>query len=149
MTLKKHLLLLAIGFPPAAKSAAYRLREMANQFAALGWDVTALTIADESWEREFGLDYSLLDAVDPRVRIVKIPIARADLETDMRNYGRERAIDPSHGSRSRRSEIRAFSPSRYSEAGFLLWKLLHLTFTPKGRSILSSLVVRRMCSSVW
>ena len=94
MTLKKHLLLLAIGFPPAAKSAAYRLREMANQFAALGWDVTALTIADESWEREFGLDYSLLDAVDPRVRIVKIPIARADLETDIRNYGRERAIDP-------------------------------------------------------
>ena len=94
MTLKKHLLLLGIGFPPAAKSSAYRLREMANQFAALGWDVTALTIADESWEREYGLDYSLLDAVDPRVRIVKVPIARADLETDIRTFSRERAIEP-------------------------------------------------------
>lgn len=94
MTSKKHLILLAIGFPPAAKSSAYRLREMANQFAALEWDVTAVTIADESWEREFGLDYSLLDAVDPRIRIVKVPIARTDLETDIRNYSRERAIEP-------------------------------------------------------
>lgn len=94
MSPNKHLILLAIGFPPAAKSSAYRLREIANQFAAIDWDVTVVTIADESWESEYGLDYTLLDAVDPRVRVVKVPIARKDIETNIRNFTRERALRP-------------------------------------------------------
>lgn len=56
---------LAIGFPPAAKSCAYRMRETANQFAAAGWDVTAVTIADEAWEREYGLDHTLSQGWTP------------------------------------------------------------------------------------
>ena len=85
---------LAIGFPPAAKSCAYRMRETANQFVSQGWDVTVVTIADASWERDFGLDHTLSERVDPRVRIVKLPLVREDLETDIRTFSEERALRP-------------------------------------------------------
>ncbi|WP_230686417.1 glycosyltransferase family protein [Catellatospora vulcania] len=91
---RPHVIYLAIGFPPAAKSSAYRLRETANQFIAHGWDVTVITISNESWEREFGLDHTLSARVDPRIRIVELPIAREDLETDIRRFSRQRALEP-------------------------------------------------------
>ncbi|MFF5214463.1 glycosyltransferase [Micromonospora sp. NPDC000442] len=89
-----HLIYLAIGFPPAAKSCAYRMRETANQFRQLGWDVTVVTIAAESWERDSGLDVTLLEQVDPEIRVVELPLAREDLETDIRKFSEERALRP-------------------------------------------------------
>ncbi len=86
-----HLLYVAIGFPPAAKSSAYRLRVMANLFAETGWDVTVLTIDERSWEREFGLDHSLDALVHPAITQVQLPLAREDLATDIRAYGWLRA----------------------------------------------------------
>ncbi|WP_199549306.1 glycosyltransferase [Streptomyces sp. N35] len=91
---RRHLLYVAIGFPPAAKSSTYRLRETANQMCAAGWDVTVVTIARDSWELESGIDTSLLDGVDPRVRVVELPLRRADLETDIRRFPEARAADP-------------------------------------------------------
>jgi glycosyltransferase involved in cell wall biosynthesis len=91
---RPHLIYLAIGFPPAAKSCAYRMRETANQFTAQGWDVTVITIEDESWELESGIDYTLSEQVDPRVQVVKLPLRREDLETDIRRYSEDRAISP-------------------------------------------------------
>ncbi|MGQ4406943.1 glycosyl transferase, partial [[Kitasatospora] papulosa] len=85
---------LAIGFPPAAKSCAYRMRETANQFVNAGWDVTVVTIAQDSWERDSGVDLTLLDQVDPLVKIVELPLAREDLETDIRLYSEARALKP-------------------------------------------------------
>lgn len=102
---RPHVIYLAIGFPPAAKSSAYRLRETANQYAEHGWDVTVVTIADESWEREFGLDYTLLDAVDPQIRIVKLPLAREDLETDIRMFSEARASNPQGWLAARRKSM--------------------------------------------
>ncbi|WP_442904687.1 glycosyltransferase [Glycomyces sp. MUSA5-2] len=87
---------LAVGFPPAAKSCAYRMRETANQFAARGWDVTVVTVADESWELDSGVDHTLSEQVDPRVEVVKLPLQRDDLETDIRRFGEERALAPAH-----------------------------------------------------
>lgn len=89
-----HLIYVAVGFPPAAKSCAYRMRETANQFAAQGWDVTVVTIEDESWELDSGVDYTLSAQVDPRVEVVKLPLRRADLETDVRRFSERRASDP-------------------------------------------------------
>lgn len=91
---RPHVIYLAIGFPPAAKSSAYRLRETANQFCAHGWDVTVVTISNQSWEREFGLDHTLSAGVDPRIQIVQLPLAREDLETDIRLFSEQRAQDP-------------------------------------------------------
>jgi len=91
---RPHAVYLAIGFPPAAKSCAYRMSETANQLTAAGWDVTVVTIYQESWEREYGIDLTLLEPVDPRVRIVELPLAREELETDIRAFSYQRARDP-------------------------------------------------------
>jgi glycosyltransferase involved in cell wall biosynthesis len=91
---RPHAFYLAIGFPPAAKSCAYRMRETANQLYAAGWDVTVITICQEAWEREFGLDHSLSADVHPAVRIVELPLMREELDTEIRGFSRNRAIDP-------------------------------------------------------
>ncbi|HEV7707293.1 MAG TPA: glycosyltransferase [Asanoa sp.] len=91
---RPHVIYLAIGFPPAAKSSAYRMRETANQFAAAGWDVTVVTIRQEAWEREYGLDHTLSDGVDSRVEIVELPLERVDLETDIRRFSVARSLRP-------------------------------------------------------
>lgn len=89
-----HLIYLAVGFPPAAKSSAYRLRATANVFCELGWDVTVVTIAREAWLLEYGLDPSLEESVHPKVRVIELPLARADLDPDIRHYGWLRARHP-------------------------------------------------------
>src|SRR3954469_25781501 len=73
---RPHAYYLAIGFPPAAKSCAYRMRETANQLYAHGWDVTVITICQEAWEREFGIDHTLSADVHPDIRIVELPLMR-------------------------------------------------------------------------
>ena len=92
---RPHAIYLAIGFPPAAKSCAYRMRETANQLVAVGWDVTVVTVCQEAWEREYGLDHTLSEAVDPRVRVVELPLIREDLETDIRKFSEIRSLNPS------------------------------------------------------
>ncbi|AXG82474.1 glycosyltransferase [Streptomyces paludis] len=109
---------LAIGFPPAAKSCAYRMRETANQFINTGWDVTVVTIAQESWERDSGIDLTLLDQVDPRVKIVELPLAREDLETNIRLYSEERAISPTGWV----AKLRERQTESFPEANFGAWR---------------------------
>jgi glycosyltransferase involved in cell wall biosynthesis len=75
------------------------MRETANQLYAHGWDVTVVTIRRESWEREFGLDHTLSEAVHPAIRIVELPLERYDLETDIRRFSRSRSIDPAKWNR--------------------------------------------------
>ncbi len=87
-----HLIYLAIGFPPAAKSSAYRMRAVANAFATQGWDVTAVSLNDEAWLREMGLDPSLLQGLSPRVARVGVDLARYDLATDIREYSEAQAL---------------------------------------------------------
>ncbi|WP_319458445.1 glycosyltransferase [Micromonospora sp. RTP1Z1] len=106
---RPHVIYLAIGFPPAAKSSAYRMRETANQFAAAGWDVTVITLADESWEREYGLDHTLSEGVDPRIVIERLTLARADLETDIRAFSEARSLHPQQWiEQQRRQELQTF-----------------------------------------
>jgi glycosyltransferase involved in cell wall biosynthesis len=104
-----HLIYLAIGFPPAAKSSTYRLRETANLFAELGWDVTVVTLHEEAWLRESGLDRSLSEGVNPTIEVVELPIGRADLEPDIRTYSWFRARYPDQWlKRQRKRELASF-----------------------------------------
>ncbi|GAA2519230.1 glycosyltransferase [Pilimelia columellifera] len=116
---RPHLLYLAIGFPPAAKSCAYRMRETANQFCALGWDVTVITICDQAWEREFGLDHTLSEGVDPRVRVIGLPLFRADLETDIRAFPEKRTLNPGRWL----TELREREQKLFPEPVFGGWRI--------------------------
>ncbi|WP_035698484.1 glycosyltransferase [Glycomyces tenuis] len=109
---------LAVGFPPAAKSCAYRMRETANQFTAQGWDVTVVTVEDESWELESGIDHTLSEKVDPRVETVKLPLRREDLETDIRRYSEQRAISPAKWVKS----LRERQQETFPEQNFGEWR---------------------------
>lgn len=115
---RPHVIYLAIGFPPAAKSSAYRMRETANQFVKAGWDVTVVTIAPESWERDSGVDPSLLEQVDSRVEVVELPLAREDLETDIRLYDESRALDPNGWV----AELRIRQQQTFPEPNFGEWR---------------------------
>jgi glycosyltransferase involved in cell wall biosynthesis len=108
----KHLVYLAWGFPPAAKSCAYRMLATANSFARNGWDVTVVTLTHDSWVREHGLDSSLLALVDERVETVRLPLYRHDLDTDIRAYGWFRARRPVQWRRwtRRRDQLRFPEP---------------------------------------
>ncbi|HEX5968213.1 MAG TPA: hypothetical protein VFY88_07055 [Intrasporangium sp.] len=94
MSTRPHLLYLAWGFPPAAKSCVYRKLATANSFVRAGWDVTVVTLTEDAWIREQGLDRSLLDLVDPRIRVVRLPLSREDIETNIRCFSEDRALRP-------------------------------------------------------
>ena len=89
-----HLIYSAWGYPPAAKSCAYRLLATANSFARHGWDVTVVTLDEDAWERESGLDRTLLALIDPGIDVVRLPLYREDLETDIRTFSKFRAQRP-------------------------------------------------------
>jgi glycosyltransferase involved in cell wall biosynthesis len=91
---KPHLIYLAIGFPPAAKSSTYRLRETANAFVERGWDVTVINLSEASWATDYGIDASLLDHVHPDIVRVELPLFRKDQATDIRTFSRKRALNP-------------------------------------------------------
>jgi hypothetical protein len=113
-----HLIYIAIGFPPAAKSSAYRMRATANLFSQIGWDVTVVTIHDEAWEREFGVDPTLLEGVEPRIRIVRLPLSREDLDPDIRSYSELRARNPPRWL----AELRKREMAAFPEPVFGLWR---------------------------
>ncbi|MFJ8920040.1 glycosyltransferase [Streptomyces sp. NPDC102415] len=94
------------------------MRETANQFVKAGWDVTVVTIAQESWERDSGVDLTLLDQVDPLVNIVELPLAREDLETDIRLYSEDRALKPNAWV----AQLRARQTETFPEANFGEWR---------------------------
>ncbi|PJN34371.1 glycosyl transferase [Streptomyces sp. CB02613] len=108
----------AIGFPPAAKSCAYRMRETANQFINVGWDVTVVTIAQDSWELDSGIDLTLLEQVDSRVKVVELPLSREDLETDIRRFDEARALSPAKWV----TELRKRQAKTFPEASFGEWR---------------------------
>ena len=53
-----------------------------------------LTLPPSAWDREFGVDPTLSAGVDPRVRVVEMPLARTDLDPEIRSYSWLRARHP-------------------------------------------------------
>jgi glycosyltransferase involved in cell wall biosynthesis len=115
-----HLIYSAWGYPPAAKSSAYRLLATANSFARHGWNVTVMTPAEDAWERESGLDRSLLGLVDPGIDVVRLPLYRHDIDTDIRRYSAFRALRPAQY----RSWRRRFDQFRFPEPTYGPWRPL-------------------------
>ncbi|MBC9716298.1 glycosyltransferase [Streptomyces sp. TRM66268-LWL] len=94
------------------------MRETANQFCNEGWDVTVVTIAREAWEADYGLDLTLLEGVDPRIRVIELPLFREDLETDIRLFDEDRALRPNAWN----AELRRRQVEIFPEPCFGPWK---------------------------
>ncbi len=92
---RPRLLFIAAFFPPSRASGVYRSLAIANHLAANGWDVTVATLPEEFFERICPpRDDSLLAALDPRVRVLRVPMPTMHLETDMRRLTGLRAHFP-------------------------------------------------------
>lgn len=93
---KPHLLYIAFAFPPSSASSVYRCTAVANGFAEAGWDVTVLTVEAGIWAELTGMDKQLLQAVDPRIKVVHVSDGGSEEpgRRDIRRYSRLRIHAP-------------------------------------------------------
>ena len=92
---RPHIGLVAFYFPPSRASGVYRMLALANHLARSGWDVTVFTVTTDFYEHiTMSSDETLLDDVDPRVRIERVPLPMHHLEQDIRRFGSFRGNHP-------------------------------------------------------
>lgn len=92
---RPHIGLVAFYFPPSRASGVYRMLALANHLVDKGWDVTVFTVTPDFFEHiTRSSDPSLLDAIDPRVRVERIPLPMKHLEQELRRFGRWRGNYP-------------------------------------------------------
>lgn len=93
---RPHLLYIAFSFPPSTASSVYRCTAVANSFVDEGWDVTVLTIDEHIWAEVTGTDRQLLEAVDPRIKVVHVSDGGSEEPNrrDLRRYSRLRIEAP-------------------------------------------------------
>ncbi|GGK67666.1 glycosyltransferase [Ornithinimicrobium pekingense] len=85
---RPHVAIVAFYFPPSRASGVYRMLALANYLARQGWDVTVVTVTTDFFERiTQSSDPSLLDAVDPRVTVERVPLPMKHLEPELRRFG--------------------------------------------------------------
>ncbi len=86
--IRPRILFIAAFFPPSRSSGVYRSLAVANHLAEHGWEVTVATLPEEFFERfSPPRDDSLLAAVHPDVRVLRVPMPSGHLESDIRQMG--------------------------------------------------------------
>ena len=94
-TRRPHVAIVAMFFPPSRASGVYRPLATANLLVGLGWDVTVVTAQPEFFDDITGSrDDSLLDAIDPRVRVERVAVPSQHLQRDVRKMTRMRVDLP-------------------------------------------------------
>lgn len=92
---RPHIALVAFYFPPSRASGVYRMLALANHLVAHGWDVTVITVTPDFFEHiTRSADPSLLDAIDRRVRVERVPLPMRHLEQELRRFGPVRGNYP-------------------------------------------------------
>ncbi len=89
-----HILYVAWGFPPHRGPGTYRALASVNHLVAQGHDVTVLTAGLDYFRFVAGSDESLLQRIDPRVRVVRIPFAPVHREPVINRWPQRRAEYP-------------------------------------------------------
>lgn len=85
---RPHITIVAFYFPPSRASGVYRMLALANYLARQDWDVTVVTVTTDFFERiTQSADPSLLDAIDPRVTVERVPLPMKHLEPELRRFG--------------------------------------------------------------
>ena len=86
---RPHVLIVALYFPPSRASGVFRPLAMANHLVRDGWDVTVVTVEEDFFDRVArSRDDGLLEAVDPRVEVVRAPFPMSHLDPDLRYRSR-------------------------------------------------------------
>lgn len=82
-------------FPPSRGSGVYRPLAQANYFARHGWDVTVITVDEAHFDDVSGSsDPSLVTRIDPAVTVLRVPMPRGHLQSNIRRIGWWRANFP-------------------------------------------------------
>ncbi|GAB47080.1 glycosyltransferase [Mobilicoccus pelagius] len=82
-----HVGLVAFYFPPSRASGVYRMLALANHLVESDFEVTVFTVTPDFFEHiTRSSDESLLDAIDPRVHVERIPLPMQHLETHPRRF---------------------------------------------------------------
>lgn len=92
---RPHIGLVAFYFPPSRASGVYRMLALANHLVEHGWDVTVFTVTPDFLEHiTRSADHSLVDAIDSRVHVERIPLPMRHLEQELRRFGPVRGNYP-------------------------------------------------------
>ena len=110
---RPHVAIVAMFFPPSRASGVYRPLATANLLVQMGWDVTVVTAEPSFFDDITGSrDDSLVDAIDPRVRVERVPVPSQHLQRDVRRMSRLRADWPLLATAGARIGQKVF-PDRY------------------------------------
>lgn len=91
---RPHLLYVAWVFPPSTGGGVYRTLASANAMVAAGFRVTVLCADALAFKRFTGVDTSLVDRIDPSIRVVRVPFEWPFNDMDVRRWSKDRAADP-------------------------------------------------------
>ena len=109
-----HVLYVAWGFPPARTGGVYRALATANALAHQGFRVTVMTADEECWRKYTGADDSLLDQIDTRINILRVPFDWQVLNPNLYEYSWWRVKFPRLWNRAnRRSTWKIFPENSY------------------------------------
>lgn len=91
---RPHLLFVAWGFPPMAGGGTYRTLATANVMTEAGFDVTVLTTQRDAFVGFTGVDDALVNEIDPRITVIRIPFENPLTEWDIRRWPQSRLENP-------------------------------------------------------
>src|SRR5262249_42709016 len=91
---RPHVLYVAWGFPPHRGPGTYRALATANLLADLGCRVTVLTADMATFDLVIGGDHSLMTAVDPRIRVLRVPFPPGRRDPVVNRWPLERVAQP-------------------------------------------------------
>ncbi|MFC1416588.1 glycosyltransferase [Streptacidiphilus cavernicola] len=84
---RPRVLYLAFYFPPSRASGVYRARATANHLAGQGWDVTVCAAPLDFLHHVVGsVDESLVETVDPRIRVERPRLNTYSWQEDLRDF---------------------------------------------------------------
>lgn len=115
---RPHALYVALGFPPSRGSGVFRALATAHGLLEAGFDVTVLTVDKDFWFHYTGADEELEKQVDPRLRIVRVPLQVPMQEWDLRRWSRSRVYAPRVW---RKNQVRRDKAMEFPEVNYAAW----------------------------
>lgn len=109
---RRHVALVAWGFPPSRASGVYRALALANAFVEGGASVTVVTADEHYFQLVTGTDDSLVAHIHPAVEVVRVPYEPGRLDPVISRWPRDRVERPGDFRRDVTAHETAYFPER-------------------------------------